>query len=110
MDIVKLVLGNEVITGVIVAVIVFAAYAIIKATKTKRDDAVLAMIVNAFNRAESIIPDKTGPVWLQKTDAALKVFREQYAAREGKEPTNGLVQFAQDQWALLANELKKPRV
>ena len=101
------ILGNEVITGVIVAILAFVVYGIVKWTKTKKDDAILAMIVNAFNRAESIIPDKTGPVWLQKTDAALKVFKEQYAKREGKEPTEGLVQFAQDQWALLANELKK---
>lgn len=107
MEIVKLILGNEVITGVLLTVIVVIAAYFIKRSKTQKDDAIFAMVVNAFNLAEKVIPDATGPAWLQKSDAALKVFKEQYAKREGKDPSEGLIAFAQDQWAILANQLKK---
>lgn len=107
MEWVQVILGNEVITGVILTVIVVAAAIIVKRTKTQKDDAVFAMIVNAFNIAEKVIPDSTGPAWMQKTDKALKVFIEQYKKREGKEPSEGLIEFAKDQWALIANEIKK---
>ena len=108
METLNLILQNEVLTGVILTVIVVVAAIIVKRTKTQKDDAIFAMIVNAFNVAEQIIPDGlSGPAWMQKTDAALKVFKEQYAKRAGKEPTEDLIQFAQDQWALLANKLKQ---
>lgn len=99
--------GNPVVIGIILTIIIVIVGIIVKRTKTQKDDAIYAMIVNAFNLAEKIIPDKTGPAWLQKTDQALKVFSEEYKKREGKEPTADLLTFAKDQWSLLANELKK---
>jgi len=99
-------LSNPVIIGIIAVILGVVISIIVKKTKTQKDDAVWAMIVNAFNIAEKLVPDNSGPVWLQKADQALKVFNAEYAKRVGKEPTADMLQFAKDQWALLANELK----
>lgn len=106
MDVVKTILGNEIIVGILVAGIVIAAGYIVRATKTKKDDEIYAMVVHAFNVAEQIIPDKAGPLWMQKVDGALRTFNSEYVKRTGKEPTEAMIQYAQDTWAILANELK----
>ena len=105
---IKIALGNPIIMGVILVILVVIIGIIVKATKTQKDDAIYAMIVNAFNIAEKVIPDGTGPTWLKKTDTALKTFNDEFKKREGKAPTEDILQFAKDQWAILANELKKP--
>jgi hypothetical protein len=107
MEYVKIALGNPVIIGVVFACLFVLAYIIVKKTKTTKDDEIFAMICNAFNIAENIIPDGKGPAWLQKADQALKVFKEEYAKREGKEPTQEIIQFAKDEWAKIALEIKK---
>lgn len=106
-DYLKAALQNPVIMGVILMILTVIAGIIVKKTKTQKDDAIYAMICNAFNIAEKIIPDKTGPAWMQKTDTALKTFIEEYKKREGKEPSEELLKFAKDQWSIIANEMKR---
>ncbi len=98
---------SEVFWTVVFLVTVAAISLLIKKTKSTKDDQIWAMICNAFNIAEKAIPDGQGPAWLQKTDAALKQFSNDYFARFGSEPPTDLQQFAKDQWAKLALELKK---
>lgn len=106
-DILIAAVGNPVIIGVLLAILIVVIGMIVKKTKTQKDDQIYGMICNAFNIAEKIIPDKTGPIWMQKTDAALKTFIEEYKKREGKDPTEGVIQYAKDEWAIIANEMKK---
>lgn len=93
-------------TVVFIAIVAVISF-IVKKTKNTKDDAIWAMIVNAFNIAEKIIPDGAGPAWLQKTDNALKTFNEEYFKRFGSNPPDNIQQFAKDQWAKLALEIKK---
>lgn len=107
MEIVQSLLGNPVTWGVIGVIVLAIISIIVKKTKTTKDDAILAMIIRAFDLAEKFIPDDKGPAWLQKTDNALKTFKDQYIDRYGKKPPENLVNLAKDQWSILAHELKK---
>ncbi len=98
---------NPAVWGVIFTAIVILVGWVVKRTKTKKDDAILAMIIQAFDFAEKVVPDEKGPEWLKKTDAAMKVFNEEYRKREGKTPTAALIDLAKDRWSLLAHEAKK---
>lgn len=106
-EIVSSLLHSDVFWTVIFLAIVAIISMIIKKTKNTKDDQVWAMVVNAFNMAEKIIPDNSGPAWVQKIDNALKTFNADYYARFGSNPPDNLQQFAKDQWSKLALELKK---
>jgi len=103
-------LSSPAVWGVILTTLfVFIGY-IVHKTKTKKDDAIWhaiqGMLINAFNIAEKAIPD-TSKGTFGKIDVALKTFTEEYSKRNGKAPDEGLINFAKDEFAILANLAKK---
>jgi len=106
-EIFKTLIQSEVFWTVVFIVVVALISLIVKKTKTTKDDQIWAMVVNAFNIAEKLIPDGQGPAFLQKADNALKTFNEEYFKRFGANPPDDLQQFAKDQWSKLAFEIKK---
>ena len=109
-EIVVNLLSSPVIWGVIAIIVFVVVKIIVSKTKTTKDDEIfnkaMGMIVNAFNVAEKWIPDGSSGN-MGKVDVALKKFIEEYTKREGKAPTEDLINFAKDQWATLAFEAKK---
>ena len=93
--------------GMLLTLVTLVIGIIVKHTKTKKDDEIFAMVLHAFNIAEKIIPDKSGPAWLQKSDLALKTFFTEYEKRKGQTPKEAILNEAKDTFAILARELKK---
>lgn len=100
-------LQNPLVIGMLISLVMLGIGFIVNKTSNKKDDEIYAMAVNAFNIAEKVIPDKTGPAWLQKLDSALKTFAEEYAKRNGQTPTDAVKNQAKDVFAILANAVKK---
>jgi hypothetical protein len=95
-------------TWVVIASILFALVAIIvKKTKTQKDDQIFAMICHAFNLAEKVPAIPGEPAWVAKVKEASKVFNDSYIAKYGSEPPDNITQFAQAQWSIIANQIKK---
>lgn len=109
-EIVVNLLSSPIVWGVILTGLFVLIGYIIHKTKTKKDDtiwhAIQGMVINAFNIAEKAIPD-TSKGTFGKIDIALKTFTEEYRKRNGKAPDEGLVNFAKDEFAILAREAKK---
>lgn len=106
-EIIIALLGNPITWGVIGTIVLAVVAMIVGKTKTRKDDAILAMVLRAFDLTEKWIPDGKGPKWLQKTDEALKQFKSEYIERYGSKPPESILELAKDQWAIIAHELKK---
>lgn len=105
-------LSDPIMWALIVAVVLLIVGAIVKKTKTTKDDevyaAVLRFINTAFNIAEKAIPDgATGK--LSKVDIALKDFNARYEARFGESAPTELIDKAKAEWAVMAAEIKKAK-
>ncbi len=109
-DIIVGLLGNPVTWGVLLAAVFVIISWVVYRTKTQKDDQIWHMVtgiaVNAFNIAEKFIPDGSGGT-LGKLDVALKTFTEEYRKRTGKAPNENVLDWAKDEWSILAHELKK---
>jgi hypothetical protein len=100
-------LCNPAVQAVIIGGLVVGCGWVVKKTKTEKDDKVYAMAVHAFDIAEKIIPDGTiNPPWVGKLDNALKIFREQYVKRNGKDPSEEAISLAKDIFAIMAHNAK----
>jgi len=106
-EILTTLLHSEIFWTVIFLLVVSLISTLVKKTKTDKDDKVWAMICNSFNVAEKVIPDGVSPTWLKKIDVALKEFNDSYYKKYGSQPPESLINFAKDQWSVLATELKK---
>ena len=106
-EIVSTLLHSEIFWTSVFIMIVAGISWLVKKTKTDKDDKVWAMICNAFNVAEKVIPDNNKVAWANKIDVALKAFNEAYFKKYGSLPPENIVELAKDQWSIIATELKK---
>lgn len=111
---------KEIMTGVIESPTIWAVMLgalfvatgwVVKTTKTKKDDAIFAIIngsaFNAFNIAEKLIPDNVENKTIKKIDEALKAFNLRIVEALGRDATKPEIDQAKALWSELAFELKK---
>jgi len=103
--------GNENLVAMLLIYLLVIITWYVKQTASKKDDAlwhtIHGMIAQAFNLAEKYIPDDIEKKSLKKLDIALKEFNKGYGERFKKEPGKKELAYAEDEFALLACELKK---
>lgn len=75
-------------------------------SRGERAKALALFALQAFLEAEKIIPDNSGPVWLQKTDKALKAFSRMYRDAFGYDIPTDAVAAAKRLWTIWSAEQK----
>lgn len=96
---------NPSVIGTVVCVIVVLVLSIVKA-QSERAKTIVHFALQAFLEAEKLIPDNTGPVWLQKTDKALKAFTSLYRGAFGYDMPAGVLDAVKKLWTAWAAQQK----
>lgn len=107
----KSLLLNPAVQAILFGGVVVLIGWIVKKTKTKKDDAVWAIIEGAmyqgFNLAEKLIPDGTKNAGMKRLDEALKVFNSRVIESLNRTAKETEIEQAKALWSMLAYEGKK---